>query len=86
MPNLYTTSREAEKAEVTISKHAMLEALFQTQLWGQPYVKNKFLYLSANPNDFDTPRGKELEAYFQNVFLNQYKKYNEALQYARRKK
>ncbi len=30
----------------------MLEALFGTQMWSEPYVKNPFIYVSDHESDF----------------------------------
>ena len=41
-----------EPAEEKIAKHAILEALFGTQLWMESYVKNPFIYITDNDSDF----------------------------------
>jgi len=39
--------KNLESAEQQIQKQALLEALFQTQLWNEPYVReNPFLYIT----------------------------------------
>ena len=57
----------------------MLEALFQTKLWAEPYVQNPFIYISDNDTDFATDEGKKLKDYFKRVFYDQYTKYNSAV-------
>lgn len=80
LPNLYSTDRHtAEKAEIKISKQALLEAMFQTQVWAAPYVKNPFIYVTDNPNDFKGEDGAKLLEYFKRVFFTQHKKYNNAI-------
>ena len=59
-----------EKAETKIAKQALLEALFETQLWSEPYVKNPFIYITDNDSDFEGEKGKKLENYFKQVFLS----------------
>lgn len=39
-------------AEEKIAKHALLEALFETQLWMEPYVSNPFIYITDHDSDF----------------------------------
>ena len=76
---MYSMDPSAEKAEIKISKHALLEALFQTQVWAQPYVKNEFIYITDNKADFQGESGQKLLSYFRSVFFNQYSKYNNAI-------
>jgi hypothetical protein len=57
LPNIYSNDPSAEKAEIKISKHALLEAMFNTKLWMEPYVRNPFIYISDNDSDFNTPQG-----------------------------
>ena len=77
LPNLY--SENDEKAEIKISKHALLEAMFQTQLWTEPYISNPFIYITDNPGDFKGEQGVKLQEYFKRVFFDQYTKYSNAL-------
>lgn len=39
-------------AEEKIAKQALLEALFESQLWMEPYVKNPFIYVTDHDTDF----------------------------------
>ena len=57
-----------ESAEEKIAKHALLEALFKTQLWSEPYVKNPFIYVSDHDSDFAGERGEKLKEYLKKVF------------------
>jgi hypothetical protein len=41
-----------ETAEEKIEKQALLEALFQTQIWMEPYVKNPFIYITDADSEF----------------------------------
>ena len=42
----------SESAENHIKKQALLEALFRTQIWNEPYVKqNPFMYISPRTRD-----------------------------------
>lgn len=66
-------------AEEKIAKQALMEALFETQLWMEPYVKNPFIYITDNDSDFEGPRGQKLENYFKQVFLSQYNKYRKVI-------
>ena len=59
-----------EKVEEKIAKHALLEALFQTQLWSEPYVKNPFIYVTDNDEDFQNEEGIHLKQYFKKVFYH----------------
>ena len=68
-----------EAAEEKIAKHAILEALFQTQLWMEPYVTNPFIYITDNDSDFKGEKGKVLKEYFKKVFYQQYTKAREAV-------
>ena len=63
-------------AEEKIAKHALLEALFETQLWMEPYVSNPFIYITDHDSDFQGDSGVKLKEYFKRVFLSQYKKYS----------
>lgn len=71
-----------EKAEAKIAKQALLEALFQTNLWSEPYVMNPFIYVSDKDSDFEGEEGRKLKEYFTKVFYAQYKKYKEAVDLA----
>ena len=79
LPDIYSNDPNSEKAEIKISKHALLEALFQTKAWMQPYVRNPFIYISDNDSDFNSPEGQQLNNYFKRVFYDQFTKYNNAL-------
>lgn len=68
-----------EKAEVKIAKQALLEALFQSQLWSEPYVKNPFIYVTDVESDFTGEDGIKLKDYFTKVFYSQYQKYKAAV-------
>mgnify|MGYP006889530076 CR=1 FL=1 len=67
-------------AEEKIAKHALLEAIFGTELWAEPYVKNPFIYITDHESDFAGDEGKKLETYFRKVFLQQYRKYKKAIE------
>jgi len=41
-----------EPAEEKLAKHALLEALFETQLWSEPYIQNPFIYITDHESDF----------------------------------
>ena len=69
-----------ENVEEKIAKQALLEALFETQLWMEPYVKNPFIYISDNDKDFEGTEGEKLKKYFEKVFYNQYQKYRKIVQ------
>ena len=56
-------------AEEKIAKQALLEALFETQLWMEPYVKNPFIYISDYDGDFKGEKGEKLLGYFKRVFF-----------------
>ena len=57
-----------ETVEEKIAKHALLEALFQTQLWMEPYVKNPFMYITDHDSDFDGEKGKRFKEFMKRVF------------------
>ena len=46
LPGMYDLTKE--KAEIKISKHALLEALFGTQVWAADYIRNPFIYITDN--------------------------------------
>jgi hypothetical protein len=71
-----------EKAEAKIAKQALLEALFQTKLWTEPYVANPFIYVTDKESDFQGEDGRKLKDYFTKVFYAQHKKYKEAVDLA----
>jgi len=77
LPGMYDLSKE--KAEMKISKHALLEALFGTQVWASDYIKNPFIYVTDNVQDFQGEEGQKLEQYFKRVFFDQWQKYNNAI-------
>ena len=66
-------------AEEKIAKQALLEALFETQLWMEPYVKNPFIYVTDHDVDFSGEKGQKLQTYFKKVFLSQYNKYRKII-------
>lgn len=70
----------AEPAEKKLAKHALLEALFETQLWMEPYVQNPYLYITDHEGDFQSPQGERLKEYFKKVFYSQYTKYRKIIQ------
>ena len=41
-----------ESAEEKIEKQAMMEVLFNTQCWSEPYVRNPFIYISDHDSDY----------------------------------
>ena len=49
-----------ETVEEKLAKQALLEALFETQLWMEPYVSNPWLYITDNDSDFEGEKGKKL--------------------------
>ena len=67
-------------AEEKIAKHALLEAMFETQLWMEPYIVNPFIYITDHDSDFKGPEGVKLKEYFKKVFLSQYTKYRKIVQ------
>ena len=71
-----------EKAEEKIAKQALLEALFQTQLWSESYVLNPFIYVTDKDTDFEGEEGQKLKTYFTKVFYAQYKKFKGAVDVA----
>ena len=58
-----------EPAEEKLAKQALLEALFETQLWSESYVKNPFIYISDHESDFVGEKGAKLKDYFKKVFF-----------------
>ena len=64
-----------EPVEEKIAKQALLEALFETQVWSEPYVKNPFIYITDHDKDFEGEEGTKLKEYFKKVFYSQYTKY-----------
>lgn len=66
-----------EPVEEKIAKQALMEAMFETQIWQEPYVKNPFIYITDHDSDFQGEDGEKLHEYFKKVFLSQYKKYRE---------
>lgn len=57
---LYRNKNE-ESPDDQIKKQALLEALMQTQLWNEPYLKeNPFLYITPRKQDFESNAGKVL--------------------------
>jgi hypothetical protein len=62
-------------AEDKIEKQAMMEALFDTQLWSEPYVRNPFIYVTDNDSDFAGEKGILLKDHFKKVFYINYMKY-----------
>lgn len=66
-------------AEDKIEKQALMEALFQTQLWSEPYVKNPFIYVTDHDSDFDGDKGIKLREMFKKVFFMNYQKYTDII-------
>eukprot|EP00347_Sterkiella_histriomuscorum_P017372 403349636 len=64
-----------ELAEHKIEKQALMEALFQTQLWNEPYVKNPFLYVTDHDKDFEGPQGEHTKQLLQKIFYANIQKY-----------
>ena len=59
----------------------MLETLYDTQLWNQPYVReNPFLYLTPNKSDFEDIEGRLMLNKFKNIFMQGYKQYGGAVE------
>lgn len=52
-----------------------MEALFDTQMWMEPYVKNPFLYITDYDKDFEGAEGIQLLDYFKKIFFVNYQKY-----------
>lgn len=57
--------------EEKLEKHAILENIFNTQLWDQPYIKNKFPYLNENYNALGEPDQLEI----QKIYYSKFNKY-----------
>ena len=70
LPDLYEVTYKSEKAEIKISKYALLEALFQSKVWSAPYIRNPWIYITDNPKDFEGDKGVELQKYFKRVFFD----------------
>ena len=68
-----------EPAEDKIAKQALLEALFDTQLWSEPYVTNPFIYVTDHDLDFAGEEGAKRKSYFKKVFMSQYLKYTKVI-------
>ena len=71
-----------EMAEDKIEKQALMEALFGSQIWSEPYVRNPFIYVTDNDVDFAGDQGVHLKDHFKKVvphdILNdQFKRYQE---------
>ena len=64
-----------ELAEDKIEKQALLEVLFDTQLWSEPYVRNQFIYVTDSEHDWAGEQGIHLRDHFKKVFYLNYKKY-----------
>lgn len=75
-----TESDPQEMGEVKIEKQALLEALFGTKLWNEPYVKNPFVYLTDSKRDFEGEQGIILMDGFKKIFYANYKKYNDIVE------
>lgn len=68
--------KNVESAEQQIQKQALLEALFQTQIWDQPYVReNPFIYITPRSQDFETETGQQLKSQFKKIFFTAFHKY-----------
>ena len=64
-----------EMAEDKIEKQALMEALFGSQIWSEPYVRNPFIYVTDNDVDFAGDQGVHLKDHFKKVFYLNYTKY-----------
>lgn len=65
-----------ESAEDQIKKHALLEALFVTKLWSEPYLReNPFIYITPRRKDFEGEKGEQMKSILKNIFYKAYKKY-----------
>lgn len=60
-----------ETDEVLIEKHALLDVMFDTNLWGKEHVKNPFPYLSE---DFSSLKDEDVKELKKKFYVN-YKKY-----------
>jgi hypothetical protein len=50
--------KNIETAEEQIKKQALMEVMFQTQVWNEPYVRhNPWLYISPRSKDFTGEHG-----------------------------
>ena len=74
-----TKNNYEELAEDKIEKQAMMEALFDTQLWSEPYVRNPFIYVTDNDSDFSGEKGILLKDHFKKVFYINYMKYKNVI-------
>ena len=54
----------SEPAEEKIAKQALLEALFGTQLWNEPYITNPFIYVTDHDVDFEGEKGAKLKRFW----------------------
>ena len=66
-----------ELAEDKIEKQALMEVLFGTQIWSEPYIKNPFVYITDNEHDWAGEQGIHLRDHFKKVFYLNYKKYQD---------
>ena len=41
-----------EPVEEKLAKQALLEAMFETQIWQEPYINNPFIYITDHDSDF----------------------------------
>lgn len=69
-----------EPAEHKIEKQAMMEALFTTQLWSEPYVKNPYMYVSDHDSDFAGEKGLVHRDHFKKVFYLNFNKYKDIIE------
>ena len=46
----------------------MLEAIFGTQLWSEPYVKNPYIYVTDHDADLEGEKGVHYRDHFKKVF------------------
>lgn len=67
--------KREELAEDKIEKQALMEALFGSQIWSEPYVRNPFIYVTDNDVDFSGDQGVHLKDHFKKVFYLNYTKY-----------
>ena len=68
-----------ESAEDKIEKQALMEALFGSQIWSEPYIRNPFIYVTDNDSDFAGDQGIHLKDHFKKVFYINYNKYQKII-------
>lgn len=50
-----------------------------------PYVKNPFVYITTNLDDFEGDKGRELKEKFKKIFYKYYKSYSDTVNLYSRK-